>query len=46
VMFKPELVDDEANIGDESTRAFLKGFVDRFATLVGRLAPQEARSAA
>jgi chromate reductase, NAD(P)H dehydrogenase (quinone) len=47
VTFKPNLVDDQGNIGDESTRTFLQGFVDRFAALVGRLSvPEAARSAA
>jgi chromate reductase len=47
VTFKPNLVDEEGNIGDESTQKFLQGFVDRFATLVERLAsPEAARSAA
>jgi chromate reductase len=46
VTFKPNLIDAEGNIGDESTRNFLEGFLDRFATLVGRLSSQPARSAA
>jgi chromate reductase, NAD(P)H dehydrogenase (quinone) len=37
VQFKPNLVYDEGNITDESTKTFLQGFVDRFATLVGKL---------
>jgi chromate reductase, NAD(P)H dehydrogenase (quinone) len=37
--FKPGLIDDNGVIADESTRGFLKGFLDQFATLVGRLAP-------
>jgi chromate reductase, NAD(P)H dehydrogenase (quinone) len=47
VTFKPNLVDDQGNIGDESTRKFLQSFIDQFATLVGRLSPAKAeRSAA
>jgi chromate reductase len=47
VTFKPNLVDEEGNIGDEGTQQFLQSFVDRFATLVRRLtAPEAARSAA
>ena len=46
VTFKPNLIDEHGNIGDESTKAFLQGFVDRFATLVERLAPARERSAA
>ena len=37
VTFKPNLFDDQGNIGDETTQKFLQGFVDRFATLVGKL---------
>jgi len=47
VTFKPDLVDAEGNIADESTRNFLQGFIDRFASLVTRLSvAQPARSAA
>ena len=43
VSFKPGLIDADGAITDESTRKFLKGFVDQFATLVTRLAdPQRA----
>jgi chromate reductase, NAD(P)H dehydrogenase (quinone) len=37
VTFKPDLVDAEGNIADETTKKFLQGFVDRFATLVEKL---------
>jgi chromate reductase len=37
VQFKPNLVDDLGNIADDSTKTFLQGFVDRFATLVTKL---------
>jgi len=46
VTFKPNLVDDQGDVGDESTRRFLQGFLDQFASLVGRLSAQPARSAA
>jgi chromate reductase, NAD(P)H dehydrogenase (quinone) len=46
VTFKPDLIDEHGNIGDENTQKFLQGFVERFATLVGRLSAQPARSAA
>ena len=46
VTFKPDLLDAHGNIGDESTRKFLQGFLDQFAALVGRLSAQPARSAA
>jgi chromate reductase, NAD(P)H dehydrogenase (quinone) len=45
VTFKPNLVDDDGNISDDSTRKFLQGFIDQFASLVTRLAPQPARTA-
>ncbi len=34
---KPNLIDEQGNIGDETTQKFLQGFIDRFATLVGKL---------
>jgi chromate reductase, NAD(P)H dehydrogenase (quinone) len=34
---KPNLFDDQGNVGDETTQKFLQGFVDRFATLVTKL---------
>jgi chromate reductase, NAD(P)H dehydrogenase (quinone) len=46
IQFKPNLVDDAGNVTDESTKTFLQGFVDRFATLVERLAPAAQRAAA
>ncbi len=46
VTFKPNLIDEHGNIGDESTKTFLQGFIDRFATLVSRLGPATERSAA
>jgi chromate reductase len=38
ITFKPNLIDDQGNIGDEDTKNFLQGFVDRFASHVRRLA--------
>jgi chromate reductase len=46
VTFKPNLIDEHGDIGDESTQKFLQTFVDRFATLVGRLSPTAQRQAA
>lgn len=46
VTFKPSLVDDHGNIGDEATRKFLQDFIDRFAFLVGQLMAEPARTAA
>ena len=34
---KPGLIDDDGNVTDENTKKFLQSFVDRFATLVGKL---------
>jgi len=36
ITFKPNLIDAEGNITDESTKAFLQAFVDQFALLVAR----------
>jgi chromate reductase len=38
ISFKPGLVDADGAIADESTRKFLRGFIDQFATLVARFA--------
>jgi chromate reductase len=46
VTFKPGLIDDAGRIGDDTTRKFLQGFVDRLASLANRLAPAPQRSAA
>ncbi len=46
VTFKPNLIDEHGNIGDESTQKFLQGFVERFAALVEKLAPEAKRAAA
>ncbi len=46
VTFKPNLIDEHGAIGDASTQKFLQGFVDRFATLVERLAPTAKQAAA
>ena len=43
ISFKPRVLDSNGNITDESTRGFLKAFVDQFATFAGRLSlPQLA----
>ena len=46
VTFKPDLIDAQGNIGDETTKKFLQDFVDRFAVLVSRMSPAAQRSAA
>jgi chromate reductase len=42
IQFKPNLVDDQGNISDETTQKFLQGFVDRFANLVEKLSGKTA----
>jgi chromate reductase, NAD(P)H dehydrogenase (quinone) len=37
INFKPNLIDDQGKIADESVQKFLQGFIDRFATFVGKL---------
>jgi chromate reductase, NAD(P)H dehydrogenase (quinone) len=39
---KQGLLDDDSNIGDETTQKFLQGFMDRFATLVEKLSGKTA----
>jgi chromate reductase len=44
--FKPELFDENLDITNESTRAFLGGFVDAFARFIDQHAPQTVAIAA
>jgi chromate reductase len=37
VTFKPNLIDEQGKVTDETTEKFLQGFIDRFATLVTKL---------
>jgi chromate reductase, NAD(P)H dehydrogenase (quinone) len=46
ITHKQDLIDANGAIGDDSTRAFLQDYVDRFAALVAALAPKAARAAA
>ena len=46
IQFKPELIDAESNVTDDTVRAFLKKFIDTFAGFAGRFAPQRAAEAA
>ena len=46
VTFKPELVDADGNIADETTRKFLKAFLDQLAGLTGKLTAKAASRAA
>jgi len=46
VTFKPNLIDEDGDIGDDSTKKFLADFVDRFADLVTRLTPAATQASA
>jgi chromate reductase len=39
ITFKPDLIGADGTISDDSTRAFLQGFIDQFAGLVARFSP-------
>jgi len=45
ITFKPDLIDAHGDIGEQSTRKFLHGFLDQFASLVTRLAVRERAAA-
>jgi chromate reductase len=40
LQFKPDLIDADGTVTNEGTRKFLKGHMDRFAELVGKLTPR------
>jgi chromate reductase len=44
ITFGPGLIDEQGNIGDESTKAFLQSFVDRFSTFVIRLTQHQQQN--
>jgi len=46
VQFKPEMIDADGGVPDETVRGFLKGFVDRFTDFAGKLAPARKQAAA
>jgi chromate reductase len=46
ITFKPNLIDEHGDIGDDNTKKFLADFVDRFADLVRRLTPAAAQASA
>jgi len=46
IQFKPDLIDPQNNVADESVRKFLQAFVDQFADFAGKLRVQPARQAA
>jgi chromate reductase len=46
VNFKPDLIDAEGKVADESVRDFLKAFIDKFAAFAGKFAGHEKQQAA
>ena len=46
VQFKPELIDAQGNVTDESVRKFLKAFIDQFATFAARFTSRNIAAAA
>ncbi len=45
ISFKPDLIDAEGNVTDDSVRAFLKAFIDNFAGFAGRFERRAAEAA-
>jgi chromate reductase len=43
MLFKPDLIDAEGAVTDDSVRTFLKSFVDQFAAFAGRFVPARNR---
>jgi len=46
ILFKPELLDAQNDVTDESVRKFLQAFIDQFAQFAAKIAPQAAKQAA
>ena len=46
IQFKPDLIDAEANVTDDSVRKFLKAFIDQFAAFAGKFVSAQAQRAA
>jgi chromate reductase len=46
IQFKPEMIDGEGNVPDESVRGFLKAFIDGFADFAAKLVPARKQAAA
>lgn len=46
IQFKPELIDAQGHVADESVRKFLKAYVDQFATFAARFTSRTAAAAA
>lgn len=45
IQFRPELIDAEGNVTDDSVRAFLKTFIDSFASFAARFERHAAKAA-
>jgi chromate reductase len=46
IQFKPELIDTDHNVTDESVRGFLQAFIDKFAAFAGKLSGKQVQQAA
>jgi chromate reductase len=46
IQFKPDLIDAQGDVTDESVRKFLKEFIERFAGFAGRFTASQAQRAA
>jgi chromate reductase, NAD(P)H dehydrogenase (quinone) len=46
ITFKPELIDAQGNVTDDSVRTFLKNFIDQFAAFAGKFVQRVAAAAA
>jgi chromate reductase len=46
IQFKPDLVDAQGEVADETVRKFLQAFIDQFAAFAGRFAGKQAQQAA
>ena len=45
IQFKPDLIDEQGAVNDDSVRTFLKRFVDQFAAFAAKFVPQRAAAA-
>ena len=45
IQFKPDVIDSQGNVTDDSVRKFLKNFIDQFAAFAGRFAQRTAAAA-
>ena len=46
IQFKPDLIDGQNNVTDETVRKFLQAFIDQFADFAGKLSTQAVQRAA